>query len=64
MKTGYKVVYDTGARMYECPDCECRLIADPFDTAVGNWGYRYCPYCGTKLEGRQHENTGLCKRTH
>lgn len=45
----WRVVKDTDTRMYECPDCGCRMIADPYDKAVGSRGYNFCPYCGKNM---------------
>lgn len=44
----YIKTVDCGAKMLECPNpkCKCRIQAAPFSYAVGNYGYKFCPYCG------------------
>lgn len=41
---------DTGEKMYECSYCECRMIARWYDMAVGLYGFKYCPYCGARMD--------------
>lgn len=45
----YKHVIDNGTEMLECPECECRIQANFFSYAVGDYGYKFCPYCGVDL---------------
>ena len=45
----YKHVVDNGFDMLECPECKCRIQSAQFSYAVGNLGYRFCPYCGTDV---------------
>ncbi len=47
--------YDSGSRMYECSACGGRMIADPYDLAVGEKGYGFCPYCGADMIGEHDE---------
>lgn len=45
----YKHCIDNGHSMLECPECESRIISALFSHAVGDYGYRFCPYCGADL---------------
>ena len=49
----YIITEDTGTKMLECPACGGRIQAYPFTYAVGNHGYRYCPYCGEHVEKQE-----------
>ena len=49
----YIVTWDTGQKMLECPECENRIQAYPFTYAVGNLGYRFCPYCGENVQKQE-----------
>ena len=40
---------DNDVRMYECSACGARMIADPYETAVGSKGLSFCPYCGAEM---------------
>lgn len=42
----YRITEDCGTKMLECPKCKCRIQAVNFSYAVGNHGYKFCPYCG------------------
>lgn len=46
----WKITEDTSDMMIECSVCESRMFKIAYDNAVGNYGYRYCPYCGTKMQ--------------
>lgn len=45
----YRITEDNGCKMLECPKCKCRIQAAPFSYAVGNYGYKFCPYCGEDM---------------
>lgn len=48
-RTNWEITIDNEQDMYTCPKCECRMIADWYDLAVGTRGYNYCPYCGNDM---------------
>lgn len=43
------ITIDDGEKMITCSNCECRMIKSPYDRAVGDHGYRFCPYCGKRM---------------
>ena len=47
---------DNGTSMLECPKCLCRIQEVPFSYAVGNHGYKFCPYCGADLRAEEQMN--------
>lgn len=49
IKNRYRHRKDNDCEMLECPECECRILANDFSCAVGNRGYSFCPYCGADL---------------
>jgi len=50
-KTRWQITIDNGFKMYTCPECECRMIKNNYDYAVGLKGFNYCPYCGADMRG-------------
>lgn len=40
---------DTGAKFFNCPECESGFFAKEYAIAVGYNGFTYCPYCGKKI---------------
>lgn len=40
---------DNSAYMLRCPDCDGRVVAENYLLAVGGYGTRHCPYCGSKM---------------
>lgn len=46
---------DNGEKMLKCPKCDCGIIASAFSYAVGNCGYKFCPYCGEDLRIQENE---------
>ena len=44
---------DIETEMLECTACKNRVIGKYYRWAVGNHGFRYCPYCGVKMEGAE-----------
>ena len=43
------ITIDNEEKMITCSGCECRMIKKNYDLAVGNRGYRFCPYCGKRM---------------
>lgn len=43
------ITIDNEEKMITCSSCECRMIKKNYDLAVGNRGYRFCPYCGKRM---------------
>ena len=41
---------DTGKVMLECKLCRARVFAIEYRKAVGDHGFRYCPYCGATMK--------------
>ena len=41
---------DNGTLMLRCSNCDCRVMLEHYERAVGLKGYDYCPYCGAKME--------------
>lgn len=56
----YIVCYDNDNMMFECPNCYCRIIAEPFIISVGSVGFSYCPYCGFYLKDGIQEELDMC----
>ena len=49
-KGKWKEEIDTGERMLACSACGGRVFLETYETAVGEHGYRFCPYCGAQME--------------
>lgn len=41
---------DNGHQMLACSSCGGRVIRLWYDRAVGDNGFRYCPYCGEEMD--------------
>lgn len=54
-KTRWQITIDNGFKMYTCPECECRMIKNHYDYAVGTNGFNFCPYCGADMRGENNE---------
>lgn len=50
-KGKWKEEIDTGERMLACSACGGRVFLETYETAVGEHGYRFCPYCGADMRG-------------
>lgn len=35
--------------MLRCPYCECQVIREYYESAIGTNGIRFCPYCGEDM---------------
>lgn len=46
-KKAWEYEQETGHLMCKCPECRCRLFIGKY--AISN-PYRFCPYCGEKLD--------------
>lgn len=44
---------DTECQMLRCELCGNRVIRQWYDRAVGNQGFRHCPYCGKLMANDQ-----------
>lgn len=51
---------DLDTKMYRCPHCEARMIKKEYDAAVGFYGHRFCPYCGTEIDDSEFREAGKC----
>ena len=40
---------DNEMQMLRCSSCGCRVIRKWYDLAVGDHGFRHCPYCGKSM---------------
>lgn len=49
----WKEEVGTGERMLACSACGGRVFLETYETAVGEHGYRFCPYCGSEM--RRHD---------
>ena len=55
----YRITEDCGTKMLECPKCKCRIQAVNFSYAVGNYGYKFCPYCGEDVRKEVADGTDI-----
>ena len=44
---------DNETQMLRCEACGCRVIRQWYDLAVGDKGFRHCPYCGSAMENAE-----------
>ena len=51
----WDVEIDTGAEMYVCSSCKCRMIKKDYDRATGINAKSFCPYCGAKMDGGENK---------
>lgn len=45
----WEIDIDNGHQMLRCSECGCRVIREWYDLAVGDYGFRHCPYCGKRM---------------
>lgn len=47
--SAWKTDIDNDMQMLRCESCGSRVIRLWYDLAVGDHGFRYCPYCGKEM---------------
>lgn len=45
----WTITIENGIEMIGCSACGCRSWKEEYDRAVGDHGYRFCPYCGKRM---------------
>ena len=45
----WEIDIDNDIQMLRCESCGGRVIRKWYDLAVGNKGYKHCPYCGKEM---------------
>lgn len=45
----------TGSTVWECTNCKEETYFEPEETTPKENGYKFCPFCGAKMEEDAHE---------